>query len=159
MGVPDGTTADSQQDPGTPEQQIADEIAANRMGSWLFSALGVDFRSGSGGGGEGGQFMFANLAELDAVIAAWREEVASIAADRRQIEITREIVDRPAGDTMSVYQTQATRHSLGALSVHNEEMLSYADAYLKKLTQTRQQMQNDEDAGVASMRNVYRGTT
>jgi hypothetical protein len=91
------------------------------------------------GQGDSG-FVFADLAEIDAVIVAWREQLAAITADRERIETTRDIVDRPAGDVMSVYQAQATRHSLNALSVHNAEMLNYADRYLKKLMETREQM-------------------
>jgi hypothetical protein len=156
--VPDGST-DAGHQAATPEQQIALEVTANRMDGWLLSTLGVDFRSEAGGGAGGGEggFVFADLAELDTVIEAWREELRSIEADRARIEHTRAVVDRPAGDAMSVHQAQATRQSLTALAAHNREMAAYAQSYLEKLVASRRQMSADDQAAEASMRNVHPG--
>jgi hypothetical protein len=151
--VPDGAAEDGRRDgrlpeSGSVEAQVAVEIALGQVRE-LFGA------DAASGGGAGGEFVFADLAELDGVIAAWREELDAIAADRDLIDDTRRAVDHPAADVMSVYHTQTTRQSLDALRAHNQELFAYAESYLKKLVETRQQMQNDDDAAATSMRTVY----
>jgi hypothetical protein len=157
--VPDGTTAEGQQsqeqNPGTPEEQINSEVAVSRVGGWLNSLFGGDWSQTSGGGGRGGQFMFASLAELDSVIATWRREIDAMVDDRRRIRATMGAANRPAADAMSTYHTGAVKQTLAAMDVHSEQLLQYAQGYLRKLEQTRQQMQANEDAAESSMRNVY----
>jgi len=155
--VPDGATGEDQQneDPGTPEEQINQEVAVSQVTGWLSGLLGTNWQQSSGGGGEGGQFMFANLAELDAVINAWRDEIDAMIADQDQIRSAQAVVDSPAGDSMSRFHTSAVKQTLDALGTHSDQLFRYAEEYLMKLVKTRQQMQNDEDAAEASMRNVH----
>lgn len=161
LGVPDGTTAEDHQDgqppedPGTPEEQISREVATAEALEWLTGIFGGGWERQSGGGGQGGQFMFADLGELDGIITAWRDEVEDIKSDLRQIEKTTAVVARPAGDPMSTLHMATTRQSLLAMREHSRQMLEYAQGYLDKLEQTRTQMQSDEDAVQTSMRNVY----
>ncbi len=178
MGVPDGanagrhrapesdeptTTEDAQdqepQEPGTPEDQVNGEIARAEISDWLrnlFPFGGDPTPHEAGGGGTGGQFMFASLEELDAVINKWKDERDGIYADRNAISDAYGLVKSPAGDMMSLSQTEASKHSLAAMWQHSNAMLKYADDYIAKLYASRVQMATQDDGAQETMRSVSR---
>jgi hypothetical protein len=175
VGVPDGanagrhraeepdepaTTDDAQdQDPGTPQDQVDGEIARAEISDWLrglFPFGGEPTPHQAGGGGTGGQFMFANLDELDGIIAKWKEERDGIIADRDAISDAYHMIKPPAGDTMSVGQTEASQNSLASMWQHSEAMLKYANDYIAKLYAARVQMATQDDGARETMRSVSR---
>ena len=146
MGVPDGANTDNtdtEQEPGTPEEQVEQEIASTEVLNWwrsLFGLGGEPQPHESGGGGTGGQFMFASLEELDAVITRWETERDGILEDRRAISAAYERIEAPAADDMSNEATAASRDSLANMFQHNNAMLRYAENYIEKLLASREQM-------------------
>ncbi len=162
MGVPDGANTDNtdtEQEPGTPAEQVEQEIASTEVLNWWRSLFGLGGGQPheSGGGGTGGQFMFASLEELDDVIAKWEEERDGILADRREIFEAYDCIAEPAADAMSQYQAQASRDSIANMFQHNDAMLRYAENYIEKLKASREQMAvMDEGArdNLRSIRNV-----
>jgi hypothetical protein len=163
VGVPDGANTDNtntEQEPGTPAEQVEQEIASTEVLNWwrsLFGLGGEPQPHESGGGGTGGQFMFASLDELDAVITKWEEERDGILADRDAIYKAYDHLEPPAADDMSNEATNASRDSLANLFQHNNAMLRYAENYIEKLKASREQMAvMDEGArdNLRSIRNV-----
>jgi hypothetical protein len=178
VGVPDGANAgrhravedteepevtggstdsgDAEQDPGSPAEQVNGEITAAEVSEWWKSLFG--FGGGqpyeAGGGGSGGQFMFANLEELDGVITRWEEERDGILADRDAIADAYYMIAEPAGDMMSRGQTSASRDSLATMYYHSDAMFKYAEGYLEKLYASRQQMALMEEGAHTRMRSV-----
>jgi hypothetical protein len=154
------TTEDPQeQPPGTPEDQVNGEIARAEISDWLRDLF--PFGDGAtphqaGGGGTGGQFMFASLEELDGIIAKWKEERDGIIADRDAILAAQDTVAPPAGDTMSVELTEASKSSLAAMKQHSEAMLKYANDYIAKLYASRVQMATQEEGARETMHSVSR---
>ncbi len=159
-GVPDGTNTDNtdtEQEPGTPAEQVEQEIASTEVRSWwrsLFGLGGEPQPHESGGGGSGGQFMFASLEELDGVIAKWEEERDGILADRREIFEAYDCIAEPAADAMSQYQAQASRDSIANMFQHNDAMLRYAENYIEKLKASREQMAVMEDGARDRLRSI-----
>lgn len=164
MGVPDGANTDNtgntgntEQNPGTPEEQVQREIASTEVTNWwrsLFGLGGEQQPHESGGGGTGGQFMFANLDELDAVITRWEEERDGIIADQRVIRDAYDSIAPPAGDMMSNVQIGASQTSLANLYQHNDAMLRYAENYIAKLRSSREQMAVMDEGARDNLRNV-----
>jgi hypothetical protein len=159
VGVPDGANTDNteqEQEPGTPQEQVEQEIASTEVMNWWRSlfGLGGDQPHESGGGGTGGQFMFADLEELDAVIARWEDEREGILADRRAISETYDTIAPPAGDMMSSVQISASQASLANMYQHNNAMLRYAENYIAKLRASREQMATMDEGARANLRNV-----
>lgn len=162
MGVPDGANTDNtgntdtEQDPGTPQEQVEQEIASTEVLAWWRSLFGLGGGQPheSGGGGTGGQFMFASLEELDGVIAKWEEERDGILADREQIFEAYDCIAEPAADSMSQYQAQASRDSIANMFQHNDAMLRYAENYIAKLNASREQMAVMEDGNRDLMNNI-----
>lgn len=167
MGVPDGATAehggndqepaatntaattdapvDGEQDPGTPADQVNAEIAYAEVSEWwksLFGSGGDPHEAG--GGGTGGQFMFANIEELDGVITKWKGERDGILADKETIAQAYGMIAEPAGDTMSAVQATASRNSLAIMWEHSDQMLKYAENYILKLQASRDGMATTE---------------
>lgn len=159
--MPDGAnTGNTEQEPGTPAEQVRQEIAATEFRDFWRSVLpfgGEPQPHQSGGGGTGGQFMFASLDELDGVISRWEQELRGILADREQITEARRVIADPAADQMSQWQARVSRESLGELLKHNDAMLRYAENYIAKLLASREQMAVMEDGARDRMRSV-RGT-
>lgn len=166
MGVPDGATAEEQDtgqqddgqteeptDPATPSDQVNAEIARAEVSAWWRSLFGLDEHE-AGGGGTGGQFMFASVDELTGVITQWELERDAIIADRDAIADAYYQIGDPAGDDMSRGQASASRDSLATMWEHNVNMLKYAEDYISKLYASRDQMSTMEDGAVARMRSV-----
>lgn len=163
VGVPDGANTDNtdntepEQDPGTAAEQVDQEIASTEVLNWwrsLFGLGGDPQPHESGGGGTGGQFMFASLEELDAIIVKWEEQRDGILADRDAIYDAYDGIAEPAGDSMSQFQANASRDSLSNMFHHNNAMLRYADNYIAKLYASREQIAVMEDGARDQMRSV-----
>lgn len=156
--MPDASTASQQgqQPPPGAGEQIDQQISLGKVMETLGSLFGTEWETTAGGGGTGGQFMFASIADLDAVIAQWETEHAAIQADGEAIRLAAGIVTPPADDGMSVGQADATRESLIKLKEHNDAMLGYAEEYIKKLKASRASMVNTEQGNQAQIRNVDR---
>lgn len=157
VGVPDGTNADGtgteKEDPGTPTEQVNNEINAAEVSSWWRSLFGIDPYQ-AGGGGTGGQFMFASLEELDGMIKKWTDERDGILADRDAIADAYHTVKAPAGDMMSQGQAIASQDSLANMWHHSDSMLKYAENYIAKLNASRKQIAVTEDGAHARMRTI-----
>lgn len=161
--MPDGANTDNtdtEQEPGTPAEQVDQEIASTEVLNWwrsLFGLGGPAQPHESGGGGTGGQFMFANLEELDAVINRWQEARDGLLDDREKIYNAYEHLESPAADDMSAAATSASRDSVANMFQHNNAMLRYAENYIEKLMASREQMAVMEDGArdrLRSIRNV-----
>ena len=161
VGVPDGANTDNtgntEQEPGTAEEQVQQEIASTEVMNWwrsIFGFGGEPQPHESGGGGTGGQFMFANLDELDAVITRWEDEREGILADRDVIRDTFHANAAPAGDVMSNVQFTASQASLANMYQHNDAMLRYAENYIAKLRASRKQMATMDEGARDNLRGV-----
>ena len=155
--MPDASTSDPQGQPSIPaDQQIDQQISLGNVVDRLGSMFGADWETPAGGGGTGGQFMFASIPELDAVIAQWETEVEAIKADAITIDEAAGFVEAPAEDGMSVGQADATRQSLIKLKEHNVAMRGYAEEYVKKLKASRASMVNTDQGNETQLRNADR---
>lgn len=154
--MPDGTSTDQQggTEPLPPDQQIQVQISLGAVKGWLGALFGQDWETSAGGGGTGGQFMFASLAELDAVIAQWKEQKESIFQDGQKIQQAAGAIVAPAEDGMSGGMKDTSLSSLKALYHHNQEMFKYAEAYVQKLEASRASMVNTDQSGKSTMDNV-----
>ena len=113
--------------------------------------------TGSGGGGADGDYVFADLAELGALITEWTAIRDAIQVDGEKLVQARQAIYSPADDDMSKGQAQALIESLDKAQAHNDAMFAYADAYVEKLTAARERYATDEEANVARMRSVDEG--
>ncbi|MGB3444935.1 MAG: hypothetical protein WBA97_39870 [Actinophytocola sp.] len=113
--------------------------------------------TGSGGGGADGDYVFADLAELDSIITEWTALRDTIQVDGRKLAQAQQAVYSPADDDMSRGQAKALVESLDKARTHNDAMLAYADAYVEKLTAARERYAADEETNVARMRGVDEG--
>lgn len=157
--MPDGTNADNtgtgNQDPGTPAQQVNAEIVTQNVLGWWRGLFGGDpTQYQAGGGGKGGQFMFASVDELNGVIKQWETERDGIQADRDKISEAYYMIEDPAGDVMSRGQAAASKNSLANMWQHSDAMLKYAENYITKLYESRDQMQVMEDGAHRNFKNI-----
>ncbi|HEU5472184.1 MAG TPA: hypothetical protein VFV67_16140 [Actinophytocola sp.] len=165
--MPDGTTGTNQppssdptasDPPPAPGDQIQTEIALSRVIDTLGGLFGSNWTAPTaGGGGTGGQFMFASIEQLDSVIAQWRAEVQAISADGNEIQQAVADIGEPADDGMSTGHADAARKSLTTLLEHNFAMQDYATQYLDKLLASRQSMVNSDLTGRDRMTSEDRG--
>ena len=135
----------------TPEQRVDAGIEDARFGQAGLGSLGIGDRMGTGGGG-GGQFVFADLAELDSVTAQWTAERDRIKEDNNRLAQAINLCNPPAEDTMSHYQADALKTSLTAARDHNQAMLDYAVGYIEKLAASRAAMAGTEHDNAARLR-------
>jgi hypothetical protein len=158
VGVPDGANADDtgtdNQDPGTPADQVNAEIVREGVLGWWRSLFGQGDPYQAGGGGQGGQFMFASIEDLDDVIKKWETERDGINDDRNAISEAYYSINEPASDLMSRAQAAASRDSLANMWQHSDAMLTYANNYISKLKASRDQMQVMEDGARDNMRSI-----
>ena len=101
----DRPTPDSQP---TPEQRIDAAITSARYGQAGLGSLNTGQYFDSGGGGAGGQFVFADLATLNAIIDRWTAVHNRIQERNRKIGDAIKLCKPPAHDMMSVSQADAT---------------------------------------------------
>lgn len=163
--MPDGTTnpgqppaTDPSQTPPNPTDQINLEIAVDRVTAALGGIFGPGWNTPTaGGGGTGGNFMFASIDELNGVIAQWETELESIMTDGTTIREAAANIREPAPDGMSVGHATASRRSLLRLLEHNTAMREYAAEYVSKLKDSRTSMVNNDVNGQTRMNRVDRG--
>ncbi len=112
---------------------------------------------GSAGGGTGGSYVFADLAELDDITARWIGIRDGVQADGRKLLQAQQLIQPPAQDFMSRLQPLAMNNSLDKALVHNAAMTAYADAYVQKLQAARAQYAAEDEESVERMRRVDGG--
>ena len=135
----------------TPERRVDAGIADARFGQAGLGSLGLGSRMGTGGGG-GGQFVFADLAELDSVTAQWRAERERVQQDGQKLTEALALCNPPADDMMSHFQASSLKNSLSAALEHNKAMFDYADGYVQKLEASRASMATTEHDNTAKLR-------
>lgn len=113
--------------------------------------------TGSGGGGAGGQFVFANLGELNGIITELETLRDGIRSDGTKLDRARQLIEPPGEDIMSRMEAKATVHSLEKAIEHNTVMATYADTEIAKMRAARAAYANTDDAGAARLRTVDEG--
>jgi len=154
--VPDGTSGGPTQPPADPGDQIQAEINSGVWGSILSGLFGAGGAPKTGGG-QGGTFMFASLAELDAVIAQWQAEYQEITEDGQVMQQIAGFLRRPADDPMSDGHVSSAQKSFIEMVTHNEAMRAYAEDYIRKLQESRTSIANNNLNGQARMDSMNRG--
>lgn len=110
----------------------------------------------SGGGGQGGSFVFADLDHLDSIITRWSTLRDDIDSDGYNVdEAIRKIVP-PADDKLSIAQAKAARASLIKGRQHNAAMFDYVNGFIEKLRATRAQYIAAEERNTDTVRNANR---
>jgi hypothetical protein len=140
----------------TPEQRVDAGIEDARFGEAGLGSLGIGDRMGTGGGG-GGQFVFADLAELDSITTQWKAERDRIRNDGQTLSEAIQLCNPPAPDTMSHYQATRLRKSLTEAWNHNQAMFNYATGYVQKLEASRSSMADTEQNNSARLRTTGKG--
>jgi hypothetical protein len=110
--------------------------------------------TGSGGGGEGGHYVFANLADLDTIITDLETLLADIQQDRDDLERTAGLITPPAEDHMSTGQADAVVTFLEKARTHNLAMDTYAANELAKLKAARQTYATTDDNAATRLRSI-----
>lgn len=109
---------------------------------------------GSGGGGSGGQYVFASLEELDAIITDWTTLRDDIQLDGQRLAHAQSRIEPPADDIMSRQQPAAVNASLDKALAHNATMSEYASSYIDKLNATKEHYLLEEETNAARMRDA-----
>lgn len=107
----------------------------------------------------GGQYLFADLAELDGVIAEWQDLITAIDQDQRQIIDALAGPRQAAADGVSDANSSRTVAVLDGMREHNMTLLQYADAYVEKLVAARAAMASTEETNEARITAVGIGET
>jgi hypothetical protein len=127
----------------TGEDFVADERPVANAGYAI---------TGSGGGGSDGQYVFADLAELNAIKAEWTRLHEDVLLDKDRLTQALRFIEPPAQDEMSRKQAQALADSLTLARRHNEAMADYASAYIDKLNAAHQQYATEDEAAMRRVR-------
>ncbi len=132
------------------------EVVDGGSGSRALGQAGYAI-TGSGGGGAGGQYVFASLEELDDIIADW--EALYIRIRNRAAKLARAIglIEPPAEDIMSRLQANTAVRSLEKAEEHRKAMENYARNYVEKLRAARAQYATTDADNAARLRNVGEG--
>lgn len=109
---------------------------------------------GSGGGGSGGQYVFASLEELDALKTEWTEILEATTSDGQGLLQAQFIIMAPAEDDMSTLQAGAVGKSLGKALEHNQSMVEYARTFIAKLAAAREQYGVEDEAAANNIGHV-----
>ena len=107
--------------------------------------------------GAGGSYMFADLAELDEIIARWINVRDGVQTDGDKLFQAQQLIVPPAQDFMSRLQPLAMNNSLDKALEHNAAMAAYADGYVQKLQAARAQYAAEDEESVERMRRVDGG--
>lgn len=113
--------------------------------------------AGSGGGGAGGQYVFASLAELDGIIAEWEALRDRIRGRGAMLSRAITMVEPPADDLMSKLQANTAAHSLERAQEHRQAMEDYATSYVEKLQAARARYAAMESNSAAQLRQAGKG--
>jgi hypothetical protein len=112
--------------------------------------------TGSGGGGAGGQYVFADLDELTAIITEAEAILTEVREDGDDLLQARRLIKPPAQDVMSVMEAKTTVHSLDEAVRHNIAMADYLDAELAKLRACRDAYMSSGEESAARLRAMDR---
>lgn len=107
-------------------------------------------------GGEG-KYVFADLDELDGVIAEWAGLHNRIKKHGIKLSQAVSLISAPARDQVSQVHATYTQESLTKAVVHNDAMRQFARSYLDKLTAARAQYAESESQAVANLRQTSGG--
>lgn len=107
-------------------------------------------------GGEG-NYVFADLEELDGIIAEWTAIRDRIEGRGNRLSQAVGLITPPADDVMSRYHAGYTRGSLQKALDHSDAMRAYAKAYIEKLTAARAQYADTEAQAAAAVRRSGEG--
>jgi hypothetical protein len=113
--------------------------------------------TGSGGGGAGGQYVFASLAELDGVIAEWEALRDRIRGRGAMLSRAVSVIEPPADDLMSRLQANTAARSLERAQEHRQAMEDYATGYVEKLRAARTQYSATDSNNAAQLRQAGKG--
>lgn len=113
--------------------------------------------TGSGGGGAGGQYIFASLAELDTIIAEWEALRDRIRGRGVMLRRAINLIEPPADDLMSKFQANTAAQSLEKAQEHRQAMEDYATSYVAKLQTARAQYSATDSNNAAQMRQAGEG--
>lgn len=105
----------------------------------------------------GGNYIFADLEELDGIIAEWTAIRDRIRDRGYRLSQAAGLITPPAEDIMSRLHAGYTRASLQKALEHNDAMHAYAKAYVEKLTAARAQYANTETQALATIRRSGEG--
>jgi len=120
-------------------------MANSQVGGDTHNKDSIYVQSGtSGGGSAGGQYVFADLTELDAIIATLQTEIDDITGDDWYFLKAIREANAPADDLMSNGQVNAYRAALEKGRQHNKAVLAYAENQLTKLQAARQSYTESE---------------
>ncbi|MPZ84080.1 MAG: hypothetical protein GEV28_28270 [Actinophytocola sp.] len=108
----------------------------------------------SGGGGAGGQYVFANLEEIDGIITDLEAIKNDIRDDERYFRQAIRLATRPAEDMMSNGQVEAYHASLRKGWQHNKAVAAYAENQLAKLRAARQTYVDTDSGAADRLRNI-----
>lgn len=123
-----------------------------------FSPLGqAGYAVGSVGDGAGGQYVFANLDQINEIIFEAETLLTDIRDDGASLLRAQQRVEPPAEDIMSAMEANATVRSLDQAITHNQAMASYVDAQLAKLRACRDEYARTDADGAGRLRTVDKG--
>lgn len=108
--------------------------------------------AGSGGGGAGGRYLFASLAELDEIIEEWKALRSRIERRGNKLAQASRLIEPPAEDVMSRLQAGAAFASLQKAEAHRKAMEAYAADYVERLQAARAEYAASDAAGAAAVR-------
>jgi hypothetical protein len=113
--------------------------------------------TGSGGGGVGGQYVFASLEDLDGIIADLETLRDDIRNDGDKLVQAQWLIEPPGEDIMSRMEANTTVHSLDNAIEHNTAMFNYAEAEIAKMRAARDAYAQTDDDGAARLRDADEG--
>lgn len=105
-------------------------------------------------GDSSGQYMFANLQELDGIIAHWHTEGDNIQADGKSIAYGEAGAGTRLLDAITREYLSTLDGAFGALIQHNGKMYEYNTGYATKLAECRQSMSGMDQSNVGRLRGV-----
>jgi hypothetical protein len=108
--------------------------------------------TGSGGGGADGEYVFASLEELDAIIAEWEALQQRIRHRATKLVRAKSLIEPPADDVMSQLQAKAAIRSLEKAEEHRQAMEDYAAGFVAKLRAARTQYASTDADNAAALR-------
>lgn len=107
-----------------------------------------------GSGGGDGQYVFADLEQLDGIIAALDAELCEMREDDRLFQQAISLIDAPAADHMSVAQVKAYRSSLRIGWRNHKEMVDYVENQFVKLRAARQAYEDSDTVAAERLRDI-----
>lgn len=104
-----------------------------------------------------GQYMFANLEELDGVIAKWHAEGYTIQADGQSLTMEQMGAGLGLLDVITHEYMSTLGGVFDALVQHNDKMYEYNAGYAKRLAECREAMAKTEISSTGEYIRANRG--